>query len=295
MRVSVGCVPIVWNNVDLPDLGPPVPHAVILDELARLGFEGCQFGRGFPDGDELKAELATRGLRLAEWYVSLPVTDDGLAADAAAVAHATLERLVSAGGEVLCVAVDGSPERDARSGRVVEGGPRWPDAAFGELASLLDTLALAAPDGVRVAFHPHVASWVEAPDEVDRLADALAGTRAGLCLDVGHYLVGGGDPVEAIRRHGALIRHVHAKDVDPAVLARLRAGELGGVWDAIRARIFTEVGNGALDLPGVVGALAGIGYDGWIMVEQDSSWLPPSEAAEIGARALRAALGEVVS
>lgn len=293
MRVSVGCVPIVWNNVDLPDLGPPVPYATVLHELARLGFEGTQYGRGFPTGDALRAELDARKLRLAEWYVSLPVTDDGLANRAFVVANDALDQLLDAGGEVLCVAVDGSPERDALSGRVDASAPRWPEDAFEGLATILDHLAGDASDGVRVVFHPHVASWVEAPDEVDRLATLLRGTRAGLCLDVGHYTVGGGDPVEAIERHGTLIRHVHAKDVDRAVLSRLRSGELVGMWPAIRERIFTELGNGVLDLEGVVAALDRIGYDGWIMVEQDSSWLPPAEASEIGGRALRAALAEV--
>ena len=293
MRVSIGCVPIVWNNVDLPDLGPPVPHDAVLDELARIGFEGTQFGRDFPRATSCAAALAQRSLRLAEWYVSLPVTDDGLAADAGAVARDALERLVAAGGEVLCVAVDGTPARDDVSGRIDEASPRWPDAAFAALAALLGELAEEAPDGVRVAFHPHVASFVEAPREVDALAAALAGTGAGLCLDVGHYTVGGGDPVDAIGRHGPLIRHVHAKDVDPAVLARVRGGEVTGMWPMIRERIFTELGNGVLDLPGVVAALDRIGYDGWIMVEQDSSWLPPAEASAIGMRALSAALAEV--
>ena len=167
--------------------------------------------------------------------------------------------------------------------------------AFADLAGLLDRLVEEAPGDVRVAFHPHVGSWVEAPGEVDALTEALAlsGGGAGLCLDVGHYTVGGGDPVDAIRRHGPLIRHVHAKDVDPAVLARVRAGEVSGMWPMIRERIFTELGNGVLDLPGVVAALDDIGYDGWIMVEQDSSWLPPAEASAIGMRSLRAALAEV--
>ena len=293
MKVSIGCVPIVWNNVDLPDLGPPVPYETVLDELARLGFEGTQYGRGFPLGAELRAALARRNLRLAEWYVSLPVTTDGLADGAGAAARETLARLTDAGGEVLCVAVDGTAARDALSGRIDGAAPRWPDAAFEALAALLGELADEAPDGVRVAFHPHMGSFVEAPVEVDTLAAALERTRAGLCLDVGHYTVGGGDPVEAIGRFGRLIRHIHAKDVDPSVLARLRSGEVGGMWAAIRARIFTELGNGMLDLGGVVRALDGIGYDGWIMVEQDSSWLAPSEASEIGARALRAAMAEV--
>lgn len=290
MRVSIGCVPIVWNNVDLPDLTPTVAHHEILDEMARLGYHGTQFGRGFPEGRELRAELVARGLRLAEWYCPLPADEEGLTDAADALARDTLARLVAAGGEVLVVAVDGSPERDEFSGRVADGAPRWRQPAFDRLAELLAELAAEAPAGVRVAFHPHTGTWIEAPDEVDALARPLAVTEAGLCLDVGHYLVGGGDPVEAIRRHGPLITHLHAKDVDPAVLARLRTGQLAGFGEAIRERLFTELGNGALNLPGVVEALGAIGFDGWIMVEQDSSWLPPVEAAEIGLRALRAEL-----
>jgi len=294
-EAPIGCVPIVWNNADLVDLAPEAGYAGILDTLARLGYAGTQVGRGFPEGAALAAELGRRRLRLAELYSTLPAGPAGLADDAGAIAHRDLGRLVDAGGEVLVVAVDGSRERDAVCGRVngIDGAPRWPPAAFDRLAALLDGLARAAPDDVRIAFHPHTASWVEAPDEVDALASRLAGTGAGLCLDVGHYLVGGGDPVEGIHRHATLIRHVHAKDVDPAVLARLRAGELDGFAGAIRARLFTELGNGALDLGGILAALEAIGYAGWLMVEQDSSWLTPAEAAAAGGRVLRYAIREL--
>ena len=290
MRASIGCVPIVWNNVDLPDLAPMAAYDEILDTFARLGYEGTQFGRGFPEGEALQAELARRDLRFAELYCALPTTADGLTDEADALARADLDRLVAAGGEVLVVAVHGSPERDAFSGRVAAGAPRWPAAAYDRLGRLLDELAREAPDGVRVAFHPHTATWIEAPDEVDALVERLRGTGAGLCLDVGHYLVGGGDPVEAIRRHGSLITHLHAKDVDPAVLAKLRAGRIGSFGEGVRERLFTELGNGALNLRGVVEGLRAIGFDGWIMVEQDSTWRAPAEAAEIGLRALRTEL-----
>ena len=289
----IGCVPIVWNNVDLPDLGPAVPYEEILDAFARLGYEGTQFGRGFPEGQALADELGRRTLRFAELYSALHADRDGLAADAGDVARRDLDRLVAAGGEVLVVAVHGAPERDAMSGRVDRDSPRWPDAAFDQLAALLDELAAIAPAGVRVAFHPHTATWIEAPHEVEHLASRLDGSGAGLCLDVGHYLVGGGDPVEAIRRYGALVTHVHAKDVDPSVLARLRASEISGFAGAVRERIFTELGRGALDLSGVVGALDAIGYDGWLMVEQDSSWLAPAEAAAAGGAVLRYAIREL--
>jgi inosose dehydratase len=218
---------------------------------------------------------------------------NGLAPNAGDIARRDLGRLVAARGEVLNVALDGGGERDRWSGRVAEGAPRWPASAFDELAALLRELATTAPDGVRVSFHPHTATFIEAPDEVDELAGRLVGTGAGICLDVGHFIVGGGDPVTAVRDYGELVTHVHVKDVDPAVLARLRAGEIDGFMGAVRERIFTEPGRGMLDLDGVLTTLAGRDYDGWLMVEQDSSWLPPVEAARIGIEAVRAVVGRL--
>jgi inosose dehydratase len=286
----IGCVPIVWNNADLYDLAPQTAADTVMDELARIGFAGTQFGRGFPEGDALKAALERRDLRLAELYSALGSNPSGLATDAENMAHRDMARLLAAGGEVLVVALDGGGERDEWSGRVADGAPRWPDDAFDALGTLLGKLADRAPEGVMVAFHPHTATWVEAPDEVERLAERLEGTGAGLCLDVGHHLVGGGDPVEAIERYGPLIRHVHIKDVNAEVLERLRERNIESFEAAIRERIFTEAGNGALDLAGVVAALDRIGFSGWMMVEQDSSWLPPSEASAIGNRVLRYAV-----
>ena len=41
--------------------------------------------------------------------------------------------------------------------------------------------------------------------------------------------------------------------------------------------------------------LDAIGYSGWLMVEQDSTWLAPAEAAAIGGRVLRYAIRELGS
>jgi inosose dehydratase len=295
----VGCVPIVWNNADLLDLAPEVAGETVLDEIARLGFDGTTHGRGFPEGDVLRTAFARRGLRFAELYSALDATESGLTSGAADIARRDLGRLIAAGGEVLVVAVNGGGKRDDWAGRVGDGAPRWHEDAFVELAELLSELAVGAPDGARVAFHPHAGTWIEDPQEVEALAECLPATGAGLCLDVAHYLVGGGDPVAAIDRYGELITHIHAKDVDPAILARLHGGELGTLTAAIREKIFTELGNGALDLDGMLRALDRVGYTGWLMVEQDTSWLRPSEAAAIGKRVLeyarRAAVREAVA
>ncbi len=295
---SIGIVPITWNNGDLPDLAPPVPADFVLDEIARLGFEGTQTGVGYPAGEQLAAELAGRGLRLAEIYAALPCTQDGPTADALAVGRARLAELVAAKGEVLVAALDLSPAREPWAGRATSpGAPRLTDGGWHALAQVIETLAREAEAaGCRLAYHQHAGTFVERPEELDRLVaelDAVAApapSATGICLDVGHFTVGGGDPVAALRRYGERVVHVHLKDVDPEVLAGLQEGSIRGFLAALRARIYTELGGGVLDVPGVLEQLAARRYHGWIMLEQDTTWNPASESAAIGRRVLAYAM-----
>ena len=279
-KAPVGTVPILWNNVDVPDVAPRVGADVILDEIARLEFAGTQTGVGFPEGHALAAELERRGLRLAEVYAALPCSIEGPLPGAVEIAVERLAALHGAGGDVLVVALELTPERETTAGRAHDA-PRMGSAGWKHLAAVLGTIADdAARLGHRVAFHPHAGTFVETPEEVDRLVDAMR-DPVGLCLDVGHFIVGGGDPVDAIRRYGALVVHVHLKDVAAQPLADLRDGRLKGFRDAIRSRLFAELGSGVLDLDGVLRALADQGFQGWLMVEQDTTWRPPSESAAI--------------
>jgi inosose dehydratase len=294
-NASIGTVPILWHHVEPDSPEVDTDPLAILDEIVRLGYEGTQLDAGLPEGPDLRAALVDRGMRLAEVYAALPASPAGLGPDALAIGRERLRLLVEGDGDVLCVALDGSPDRDAVAGRAEgDGTPRLTDAAWHELTVVLHALAdetIAA--GRRLAFHPHAGTYVETPAEVQRLVAATDPTRVGICLDVGHYLVGGGDPVAALEQLGERVTHVHLKDVDPAILAQLSAGALGGLSEAVDVRIFTELGAGSLDLLGVLHILDGRGYDGWLMVEQDSSWSPPSEAAAIGRRVLAHGLATI--
>ena len=290
-RSSIGTAPMLWSNADgAPRDGTDAMD--ILDEIARVGYEGTQLGDGFPEGPTLREALRERGLRLAEVYVPIPATVDGPTADALAIADERLRLLHDGEGEVLCLAIDGSADRDAPAGRANEPGtPVLTDAGWESLVALIHTIAdRAAPLGHPVVFHPHGGTYIETPAEVERLAASTDPERMGVCLDVGHYVVGGGDPVAAIRALGDRVTHVHLKDVDPAVLVRLQTGGLEGLGHAIRERVFTELGAGILDLDGVIAALADLDYAGWLIVEQDTTWAPPSESAAIGRRVLASTL-----
>jgi inosose dehydratase len=288
---SIGTAPMLWANAD----GAPrdgTDAMAILDEIARVGYEGTQLGDGFPEGGVLRDALRERGIRLAEVYVPIPATVDGPVADALDIAEERLRLLHDGEGDVLCLAIDGSADRDAAAGRADEPGtPVLTDAGWDSLVSLLNAIAdRASALGHPVVFHPHGGTFIETPAEVARLAAATDPERMGICLDVGHYLVGGGDPVMAIRALGRRVTHIHLKDVDPAVLTRLHSGALDGLGQGIRERIFTELGAGMLDLDGVIAALRALDYSGWLIVEQDTTWAPPSESAAIGRRVLASAL-----
>lgn len=282
---------MLWSNAD----GAPrdgTDAMAILDEISRVGYEGTQLGSGFPEGGPLRDALGERGLRLAEVYVPIPATVDGPVADALAIAEERLRLLHDGEGDVLCLALDGSPGRDEAAARAGEPGtPILTDAGWESLVAVIHAIAdRAAALGHPVVFHPHGGTFVETPAEVERLAASTDPQRIGVCLDVGHYLVGGGDPVTAIRALGDRVTHVHLKDVDAAVLTRLQAGALEGLSHAIRERVFTELGAGILDLEGVIAALAELDYAGWLIVEQDTTWAPPSESAAIGRRLLSSTL-----
>ena len=98
----------------------------------------------------------------------------------------------------------------------------------------------------------------------------LADSDAGWCLDTGHLLIGGTDPVDFVRRHGERIVHVHLKDVDADIVARVRAGELSLV-EATQQGLFRPLGQGDARIAEVLRALDDAGYERWLVLEQDTA------------------------
>jgi len=71
-----------------------------------------------------------------------------------------------------------------------------------------------------------------------------------------------------VREFRDRVWHVHFKDADPAVMAASRE-QAGDGPQSVGHGVFCELGTGGVDFPGVLQALDEIGYDGWIVVEQD--------------------------
>lgn len=285
-RCRIGIVPIVFRG---HDRSPEEIAAVV----AELGFEGIQ-SIDTSDPEALAGLVADHGLGVAEVYAALPASATGPTKDALDVGRARLRLLDELRGDVLVVALDGTTDRDRRAGRATDGAtPRLSAEGMARLADLLDTLAVEASAlGRRLAFHPHVGTYVETPGEVEDLLDATERDGVELCLDVGHHLVGGGDPLEAIRRYGERLGHVHLKDVDGVVLESLRSGRTSSFSDAVEEVVFCPLGDGVLPLDDVLSALDAVGYRGWLMVEQDSTAGDPVGDSRRSLTRLRACLRE---
>ena len=183
---------------------------------------------------------------------------------------------------MLVAADEGSDARRAVAGRVTPDDALPPDA-WRRIGDGLATLAArCAPLGVRVVFHPHAGTYVETEGELESLLQHTPPDQIGLCLDTGHLVYGGADPVAVCRRHAARVWHVHAKDVRLDLLNSVR--ESGTDYaTAVGEGVFAPLGEGGVDFPGLLSALRGsaalrgsdAAYDGWIVLEQDVRLGPP--------------------
>jgi inosose dehydratase len=145
--------------------------------------------------------------------------------------------------------------------------PVLDEAQWSTLLANLDRLAtIVAARGLLAVLHPHVGTMVETRADVDRV---LAGSSIPLCLDTGHLLIGGTDPLELAKAVPNRIAHTHLKDVDAALAAKVQSGELT-YTDAVRAGMYTPLGWGDVDIAGIVSVLRDNGFDGWFVLEQDT-------------------------
>lgn len=273
MTLRLATAPVSWgiweHTIDRTDLIPP---RRLLETATELGYAAIESGPpGYlaesgaaavelirPFGVEIVATFLPLRLDNAEWF----------AADLAALDQTT--EVLAATGDGLVILADAErPERAQASGQPERlRATRWSEATFDLAAEHLEIARLRCADrGLRASFHPHAASYVESPEEIDMLL-ARTPPELGLTLDTGHTVVGGGDPIEIVRRYADRLVHLHLKDVDRAVLDRLRAGivDMDEAWEE---GIFCPFGEGVVPLQEFMGIDEVRSLDGYAVLEQD--------------------------
>jgi inosose dehydratase len=292
MTVRIGINPITWTNDDLPALGGDTPLETCLAETRLAGYAGIELGNKFPRSAEtLRPILDRHGLALISGWYSGRLLERSVDEEIAAIED-HLALLAALGCKVMVFAETTGGIGDDRAAKL----SRRPVLAAGDWKDLAAKLTAVAEHlrrrGVAMAFHHHMGTVVETPEEIDRLM-ALAGPAVGLLLDTGHLAYAGGDALAVARRHIARINHVHCKDIRRAVLERMRAAD-SSFLDAVVAGVFTVPGDGAIDYAPLFGVLKEAGYQGWLVVEaeQDPAKAHPLTYARLGYRYLSATAAE---
>jgi inosose dehydratase len=260
----VAGAPITWGVDGSPGWGYLMGRDRVLREMVESGLSATELG---PDGylptdpGELHEFLDGFGLSIVGGFVpALLYRPDRIDAELEYVTRAA-RQLASTGSNVLVL---GPSSHHAGYDTSVEmTDDEW--ATFLTNLGRLDTIVGDA--GLRTALHPHWGMAIETGRQIDRLLDA---SSVGLCLDTGHAYLGGADPVAIARSAPDRVLHVHLKDVDPAKADRVRSGETPFRQSVIDG-LFVPLGEGAVDIAGVIDALEDAGYRGWYVLEQDVS------------------------
>jgi inosose dehydratase len=289
--ISVANAPVSYGAFEITvGIDPNVPDAVtLLDWVAEAGYVGTDLGpMGYlGSGTQLAERLAERQLSLAGGYLGLPFSEPERLEQQLPELDLLLDTFDAVGHTDPpprpTLADAGSPERAALPGRAARDRTIGLDDAgwMRFQRGLAVAVERCRERGYEPTFHHHTATYIEAEWEIVRLLET---SDVGLCLDTGHLLLGGGDPVAAIREWGERINQIHLKDVLISKLEQI-VSEGAPVKEIWRRRAFCPLGEGDIPIAEVLAAIGEIGYTGWLVVEQDI--LPAPSDGDLAVRQQR--------
>ncbi len=281
MGISIATAPCCWGVDDIKNPNLP-PWRRVFDEAAAAGYAGLELGPyGYVPLDlkQVSAALAERGLGIVAGTIFndlvspsnrqnlLRQTDEicALISRLPPVARFARQRFAT---PYLTVMDWGHDERDFAAGHT-ERAPRLSDAAWAGMVDNINAIAdLARTYGVRAVIHPHAGGYIEFADEIKRIAKDIPQEAAGFCLDTGHTLYAGMDPVRTLGEYADRLDYIHFKDIDARVLADVMGRRIR-FFEACAEGVMCPIGRGVVDYPAIRAALTRIDYQGFITVEQE--------------------------
>jgi inosose dehydratase len=280
MTIELANGPVSWG-VDRPDMPGAPPWQEVFDEISEAGYRLCELGPlGFlPDDNErVRAELAARGLGVAGSYIFEPMHDADRHDEINAVTERTCERIAALGGKFLVVIDMVSDERGATAGRG-NVATRLQGKEYDVLLSgVRQATAIAIKHGLTPVLHQHCGTYIEFEDEVERILDDTVDDGLQLCIDTGHYIYAGVDPVRFFADHRDRTAYLHFKDIDPTVHHKVLSDGVA-FFDAISLGIFVPVGRGMVDFAALATELE-TPFDGPGTIEQDRDFQATTSALD---------------
>jgi len=263
--VKIGNAPVSYGAFEVTvGIHEGVPTAdEVLDAVQQSGYEGIDLGPlGYlGTGPGLRSALESRGLLLTGGYVEIDVSSP----DAPAKGLAELTQVC----DQFDAVADGVSEpylprpTVALIGTPVGDGPDTQVSRWDRIQSVVaDVVSSCAARGYEACLHNEVGTQLAGQESVIRV---LADTQAALCLDTGHLVAAGGDPVAILAGWRDRVSHVHLKDATPAPSGQPYENAMD-LWEG---DVFCRLGAGQGRVDAVLASLRSGGYAGWIVVEQD--------------------------
>ncbi|WP_236858569.1 sugar phosphate isomerase/epimerase family protein [Candidatus Rhodoluna planktonica] len=260
--MKIAGAPISWGVCEVPNWGHQMSPERVLKEMADLGLGATEFGpEGFlPIDPAARAKvLRDHGMEAVGGF--FPVIMHRADVDPLPKVQQELEAYVASGAKTLVLSADtGLEGYDTKREALDEAG--W--QLFNQNLDRIKDYA--ASLGITAVLHPHVGTMVETEDDINHV---LAGSSIKFCLDTGHMLIGGTDPVAFARNHADRVAHSHLKDVNLEVAKRVQSGEIT-YYQGILQGMYVPLGEGDVDVRSIVTDLVKSGYDGWFALEQDN-------------------------
>ena len=279
-KVKLGIAPIAWTNDDMPDLGAENTFEQCVSEMALAGFTGCEVGNKYPkDTAVLKKALALRGMEICNaWFSSFLLTQPYEQVEADFIKHITFLREM--GAKVVGIS-EQSYSIQGTDKAVFEEKYVMNDEEWDRLCSGINKLGKVAKDrGIALTLHHHMGTVVQTEAEIDRLMANTDPEVFSLLFDSGHLAYCGEDYMSVLNKYVDRIRHVHLKDIRPAVIEKVKKEHLSFL-QGVRLGTFTVPGDGAIDFAPIFAVLEKAGYEGYVLVEaeQDPAIANPLEYA----------------
>ena len=260
--VRIAGAPVSWGVIEIPDWGYQMPADRVLREAASVGLKAMEAGTEVflpQDPDGVSDTLARHGLSLVGGFVPAVLHDPDVSQEGLELVERRAKFFSAASADTLVLAA-------ATGSESYEEVVELDDRAWKELfENLARAEEISSRHGLTVALHSHYGTVIETDDQLWRF---LEGCDMGLCLDTGHLVIGGSDPIDVAEQAADRVRHAHLKDVDREVAGRLGAREIG-FKEAARRGAFRPLGEGDVDIQRLLKLLEGAGYSGWYVLEQD--------------------------
>lgn len=189
---------------------------------------------------ELAAAAKASGLAVSGTYIGLALHEPFEALDIDRSVLPAARRLAEAGGTDLMINADPKGGWGAPEPKTEEEFKRQGD-------NLTRIAAAVGSLGLQVSLHNHAATAHNAEGDLRSVID-YAAEEVGLCIDTGWAHTAGCDPVAWVRKYPQRVYAFHLRN------------QIGDIPTE-------DLIDGEIDMRGLIGVLAEIGYKGWLALE----------------------------